>query len=372
MDQTQLLHTIALPLIPEVGPQTAKQLISSFSDASAVFAASADELVAHGVRPPVAKQLLSSRDKALMRAEKEVAFVEHHNLMALRFDEDAYPDLLRNTPDAPLLLYGKGNMSTQGGHFLSVVGTRIPSDRGRQLCHDLIRDLADRVPNLTIVSGLAYGIDVTAHKAAIEFGLPTIAIPAHGLDRIYPAANRQVAVDALANGGILTEYMSGTEPERSNFLARNRIIAGMSEATIVVESKSRGGSLNTAHVALDYGRDVFAFPGRPADQLSEGCNMLIRKNVAGLITSADDLIEAMGWDTLAQPKQMSMESLFADLNPVEQQIMDVLRANEDGMHINMLVQATGLPYADISVTLFSLEIAGHVRALPGSCYRAAH
>lgn len=302
------------------------------------------------------------------RAEKECAFVEKHQVQTFFIEDDNYPTLLRETADAPKLLYGKGNLSFDG-HFLSIVGTRSASDRGKQLCRELVLSLAERVPDLTIVSGLAYGIDIAAHKAALEAGIPTIIIPAHGLDRIYPSLHRQVAIDALKNGGILTEYMSGTEPLQGHFLARNRIIAGLSEATVVVESKAKGGSLVTANIAFSYARDVFAFPGRVTDEHSAGCNSLIRRNVAGLITCADELIDALGWEIKPKPVQTSLNDLFAELSPEEETVMQTLRKYEDGVHINSLLTEIKMSYAHLAAMLFTLEMKGLVRALPGAMYR---
>lgn len=308
------------------------------------------------------------REEAARRAEQEWAFVEKNNISTHFIDDDNYPARLRDFYEAPKLLYGKGNISFDG-HFLSVVGTRSATDRGRQMCHDIIADLAAQVPNLTIVSGLAYGIDVTAHRAALEAGLPTIIIPAHGLDRIYPQIHRSVAVQALEKGGILTEYMSGTEPLQSNFLARNRIIAGLSEATLVVESKFKGGSLVTANHAFSNNRDVFAVPGRPSDEAAIGCNELIRRNIAGLVMSAQDIIEALSWDIKPKAKEPTLTSLFVNLTPEEEAVYNVLRLYEDGVHVNTLATEVKMSFADISALLFTMEMKGVVRSLPGAKYR---
>ena len=208
--------------------------------------------------------------ESLAFAEKELAFVEKHGIGLYYYKDANYPYRLAQCVDAPLLMYAKGNVNVDTKHVVSVVGTRIPSERGKDWCRRLVLDLAAKVPDLTIISGLAYGIDVVAHKAALEAGVPTVIIPAHGLDRIYPAVHRQVAVQALDKGGILTEYACGTEPERFNFVARNRIVAGLADALVVVESKKKGGSLITAEMAIDYGRDVFALPGRLDDVCSAG------------------------------------------------------------------------------------------------------
>jgi DNA processing protein len=233
-----------------------------------------------------------------------------------------------------------------------------------------VLDLAAKVPDLTIISGLAYGIDVTAHRAAIEAGIPTIIIPAHGLDRIYPSVHRQVAVQALDNGGILTEYSCGTEPERFNFVARNRIVAGLADALVVVESKQKGGSLITADMAVDYGRDVFAMPGRPDDECSAGCNDLIKHNKAQLIEGAEDLIAAMQWQVeTKQPKQTTMVELMVELTATQRQLIDLLREAEEGLHINQLVMETQLAYNLVASELVMLELDDVVKSMPGGMWR---
>jgi DNA processing protein len=246
----------------------------------------------------------------------------------------------------------------------------MPSERGKDWCRRLVLDLAAKVPDLTIISGLAYGIDVTAHRAAIEAGIPTIIIPAHGLDRIYPSVHRQVAVQALDNGGILTEYSCGTEPERFNFVARNRIVAGLADALVVVESKQKGGSLITADMAVDYGRDVFAMPGRPDDECSAGCNDLIKHNKAQLIEGAEDLIAAMQWQVeTKQPKQTTMVELMVELTATQRQLIDLLREAEEGLHINQLVMETQLAYNLVASELVMLELDDVVKSMPGGMWR---
>ena len=308
--------------------------------------------------------------EALAFAEKELAFVEKHGIGLYYYKDANYPYRLAQCVDAPLLMYAKGNVNVDTKHVLSIVGTRMPSERGKDWCRRLVLDLAAKVPDLTIVSGLAYGIDVVAHKAALEAGIPTVIIPAHGLDRIYPSVHRQVAVQSLDNGGILTEYACGTEPERFNFVARNRIVAGLADAVVVVESKKKGGSLITADMAIDYGRDVFALPGRSDDECSAGCNDLIKRNRAQLIENADDLIAAMQWeDVKREAVQTTMVEMLADLSPTQEQLVALLREAEEGLHINQIVMETQMSYGAVSADLVMLELEDIVKSMPGGMWR---
>ncbi|MBQ4507660.1 MAG: DNA-processing protein DprA [Paludibacteraceae bacterium] len=338
---------------------------------------------------------------AMQRAEKEADFVEKHNIIVFARHEDTYPTRLRQCPDAPLVLYGKGRCNTNSGKMISVVGTRDCTDRGRELARRLVLDLASMLPDVTIISGLAYGIDIAAHRAALEAGAPTFVITGHGMDRIYPAIHRDVAVKALTKGGVLTEYMSRTEPDRQNFVARDRIIAGMADAVVVVESHEKGGALITAHMALDYSRSLFALPGRVSDPASRGCNMLIRDSKAALIETAEDLVKAMMWDNDATLPEI--EGLFPEtgsalsssssaggsgraassrsalqqtslsgipLTEDEQRILDLLAGQDEGVHINFLQAETGISYSDTASALTMLEMKGAVRSLPGGIFRA--
>lgn len=367
-DYQQIRCQIALPLLPEVGLVTAKELIRFFGSAADVFEASEE---AWKSIPNITRKRISTIRggfaDALERADKEVSFIKKHDIRTWYFQDADYPCRLAQCADAPILLYGKGNININDGHFVSVVGTRAPSDRGKELCRNLVMQLAEQVEDLTIVSGLAYGIDITAHRAALEAGVPTLIIPGHGLDRVYPAVHRQVAVEALTNGGIVTEYISGTEPDKQNFVARNRIIAGLADAVVVVESKAKGGSLITANMAVDYGRDLFAFPGRPNDERSAGCNLLLKMQKAALIESADDLIAAMMWESKTQ--KVIAPRLFDDFTPEEQKVADVVRQYEDGIHVNQVVMEVQMPYYQVTTLLFQLEMKGVVRALPGGMYR---
>lgn len=310
-----------------------------------------------------------SRD-AIEHARRELDFIEKHRIQLYYYKDDNYPYRLAQCTDAPIVLYAKGDMDINPKRVVSIVGTRMPSERGKDWCKQFVLDLTTQVPDVTIVSGLAYGIDVVAHRAAIDTGVPTIIIPAHGLDRIYPAAHRNVAVEALNNGGIVTEYTTGTEPERYNFVARNRIIAGMADAVVIVESKTKGGSLITAQMAQDYSRDVFALPGRFNDNNSTGCNDLIKMQRAQLITSAEDLTHAMQWQTESkQPAQTVMVEILHDLTDLQRQLWEKLSVTEDGWHVNQLVMELQLPYNEVAAELMMMELNGLVKGLPGGVWR---
>lgn len=365
-----LQYQIAITRIDGIGLQHAKVLIEFFGSARAVFEATREELKScHNANDQIVNNLLSQKKQVLDKVKYELHFIEKHQIDTYFYLDNDYPIRLANTDDAPLLLYSKGNIDFTKSHILAVVGTRMPSDRGVENCKRIVRDLAQKVDDLVIVSGLAYGIDITAHRAALEAGLPTWIIPAHGLDRIYPMAHRRTAIEALQNGGIITEYPSETTPDRQNFLARNRIIAGLSDATLVVESKEVGGSLTTAYRALGDNRTVFAIPGRPEDERSAGCNKLIKRNIAHLTESADDIIEQMGWQRTQRKKAVQTE-LFQQLPPNEEAVVKTLRQSEDGMHINDLMTRVQIPYTELSSMLMLLEMKGLIKALPGNIYRA--
>ena len=310
--------------------------------------------------------------EAWERAQSEMDWIDVHGIRVWTLADEDYPYRLRQCPDKPIVLYSKGNVCPSEGHIVAVVGTRQPTDRGCMLTDRLVTDLANQLDSVTIVSGGAYGIDITAHRTANRIGIPTLIIPAHGLDRIYPYAHRLDAVAALGRGGLLTEFPSMTEPFAPNFLQRNRIIAGLADAVVVVESREKGGSLVTAQMACDYNRELFAFPGRPTDLSSIGCNNLVRSNKAQLIDSADDLIAAMQWKTKKhekQPIQTRLVGLMDNLSETQQAILNKLQEAEEGMHINLLVMELQLPYGDVSAELVSLELEGLVRSLPGGIYR---
>jgi DNA processing protein len=348
------LNRIALTWANKTRPRQVRALLDQYG--------SATEVIAHF------KDLVSL--EAMEHARKELEFIDKHHIGTYFYKDDNYPYRLANCVDAPLLLYTKGNVNMNTTHMVSVIGTRMPSERGKDWCRRFVLDLASQMNDLTIVSGLAYGIDVTAHKAALEAGIPTIIIPAHGLDRIYPAVHRDIAVQALDQGGIATEYTCNTEPERFNFVARNRIIAGLADALVVVESKKKGGSLITADMAMDYGRDVFAVPGRVDDECSAGCNDLIKRQKAQMIECAADLIASMQWEGKEKkPVQTKMVELLCELNDSQQQLYHLLCEAEDGLHVNQLVMETQMNYNVVASELVMMELQDLVKSMPGGMWR---
>ena len=352
------LYRLIVCIAQRNSPRTARQLLDRYPTAQ-------EAIERH---PEIFADKLPEARK---RAEQELEFIQRHQIATYYYQDDHYPYRLAACVDAPLMLYAKGHVQVNPQHTVSVVGTRRATERGKDWCRRFVLDLAAQVPDLTIISGLAYGIDVAAHKAAIEAGIPTLIIPAHGLDRIYPATHRPVAVQALERGGILTEYPSGTEPERHHFVARNRIVAGMADALVVVESKARGGSLITAEMAVDYGREVFAVPGRAGEECSAGCNDMIKRQRAQLIEHADDLIQCMQWTTQpTQPVQTSMVEMMNPLSDLQIHLLQLLRLSEDGLHINQLVIETQCNYNVVSAELVMMELQDIVKSMPGGMWRA--
>ncbi len=307
------------------------------------------------------------RNGLLTKAERELAFISEKGIRTVYFTDKDYPARFLTAPDAPLMLYAVGGCDLNARKLVSIVGTRHATNYGLGLCRDLVAGLAKQVGNdVVIVSGLAYGIDIAAHQAALDAGLPTVAVVAHGLDMIYPAQHRSAAAEIVRHGGaVVTEYPSSTRVHRSNFLARNRIVAALSDCTVVVESAEKGGALVTANIAQSYGREVFAFPGKVTDEYSAGCNRLIRKNVASLLLSAADLADAMGWER-KEPMPVQQE-LFVELTAEEQQIVDLL-GEKGELHINDLGAALNVPIHKLLSLLVDMEFRGLVDVLPGNRY----
>ena len=305
-------------------------------------------------------------------AQRELEFIEAHHIKPFVFGQEGYPKRLLKCPDAPTVLFKLGDIDLEATHVISIVGTRQCTQYGRDIVHRFVKELNETLSNVIIVSGLALGIDVESHKAALESGIPTLAVVAHGLDRIYPNNHRGIAKEMIKQGGgLLTEYVTSAPFERGNFLARNRIIAGLADAVIVAESKEKGGSLVTASIALDYGRDVFAFPGRISDDRSNGCNRLIRLNRAGLITSAQDLIEAMNWQSACKSAAIQQTLNFEEdhVSPLGRKILDIIRDRGD-LRLSQLCDI--LPNTERTALLeelLDLEMSDKIRNTPGGLYQ---
>lgn len=369
MMQDEQVYTLALTRIPRLGLIGACSLIRTLGSASSVFQHRKElkELI-----PEVSDKLIKALDcpDAFRRAEEELKFAEENQIQCLTLNDPSYPSRLRECEDAPIALFYRGNIPLNTQRVISIVGTRHATKYGEELCSSFIQDLMNLCPDILIVSGLAYGIDIFAHRAALQNDFSTIGVLAHGLDRIYPSAHRKTAIEMMEHGGLLTEFMSGTNPDRQNFVKRNRIVAGMSDATIVVESAAKGGALITAELAESYHRDCFAFPGRTTDIYSAGCNELIKTNRASLILSAEDFVHAMGWNLSANHSQRIIQrELFLDLSEDETQIVQTLQQNPNGVQINSLVVETNIPINRISGILFELEMKGVIKALAGGVYR---
>lgn len=372
----ELTCTIALTLIKNIGVVTAKMLLERFGSATAVFE---NRNNIRDVIPDATHRLIESMrnvDDAVERAKREVAFIEEKNIRALCAGDAAYPRRLLNCADAPLVLYYYGNADLNDRKVVCVVGTRRCTPYGRSLCETFVRELGEAVPGVLVVSGLAYGVDVCAHRQSLSSGVDTVGILAHGLDMIYPASHRTVASEMISHGGLLTEHVSRTPIDRFNFVRRNRIVAGVSDACVVIESGRKGGSLITAEMACGYDRDVFAFPGRVSDEMSRGCNSLIASNKAAMIESASDFVSLMGWDAKAKGQKAKQLGLFDGVPDIDvyglsddaKKVVCSLSGVED-KPVNTIVSETGLPYSTISLLIFDLESKGLLESLAGNRVR---
>ena len=371
MNDQEIFYTIALTRMMGFNAQTALHLYREMGSATAIYEHHAD---IKDCLPDCTDRLAGSLrdwDAAQQRAAQEMAFIQKHHIKALCLNDEAYPLRLKECPDAPVILYYMGTADLNQTHIINIVGTRRCTSYGQDLVRHFMADLRRQCPNILIVSGLAYGIDICAHRQALQNGFETVAVLAHGLDEIYPTQHRETAKAMLSQGGLLTEYMTETRSDKMNFVRRNRIVAGMCDATVLVESAAKGGGLITARIAQDYDRSVFAFPGAVGAAYSEGCNHLIRDNVASLITSADDFVAAMGWQSemqLQQAKQEGIErSIFPDLTPEEQAVVRILDEMGD-FQLNQLSVRSNIPIGQLTAILFSLEMKGVVRPMAGGNY----
>lgn len=363
-DEAVLL--LALLRTPGIGLITANRLCRAAGSAARLWEERANISRLLPQATDRLQQCLTNWDKQLPQAEAETDEARRRHISLLALTETDYPTWLKSLPDAPPVLFYKGTASLNAQPMISIVGTRHISEYGKDLCRHIVEQLAERLPQATIVSGLAYGVDVHAHRAALACGLPTIGVLGHGLNHLYPPSHRDTANRMTEQGGLLTEYPCATPVSRENFVQRNRIVAGLSQACIVVESARRGGALITARLAQDYGREVYACPGRLTDLHSEGCNRLIARHGAAIFTSVDDLMDDMGWAP-RQPRPQQLE-LFPALTATEEQLRNRLVQTEQ-CSADELVTATGLKVAEVNAALIQLEMKGLVRLLAGNQYR---
>lgn len=367
MDLNSLKYKIGITLIPGIGSITAKKLIAYCGGAENVFSATKRTLL--GI-PGVGKYLsdVVINQTVLDQAEKEIEFINQHQIVPLFFLDKEYPERLKNCPDSPVMIYAKGNANLNHPKIVSIVGTRHATDYGKGMVEQIIKQLQERQHDPLIVSGLAYGIDIAAHRSALKNNLKTIAVLGHGLTSIYPATHTKSAKDIVHNGALVTEFKHDQKAEMPNFVKRNRIIAGLADVTIVVESAEKGGALITADIANSYNRDVFAVPGRIGDERSAGCNRLIKINRAALLEKVEDLEYLMGWDVKQNKSIGFQQNLFETLSAEEKTIIEILRKKGD-CFIDDLTFEANLPSSVVSSLLLNLEFSGMVNCLPGKIFR---
>lgn len=365
MEKEQLTYKLALALIPGIGAGTARMLMARYQSADQIFKSSRRELISiPGIGATLADRIV--RFRAYSRVEEEIRFIEHEKIdVRFLFDED-YPKILAQCQDAPLVLFCKGDLPEKGQRTLSVVGTRHPTIRGKELTRNIVREIAALDSNVIIISGLAYGIDIQAHLAALDAGLATIAVLGHGFHTLYPAIHRDIASRISKQGGLITDFFSHNLMEPKNFIRRNRIIAGLAEATLVVESGPKGGAVVTAEMAVSYDRDLFAVPGRPDDAMSNGCNYLIRSNQATLIQSGEELMISAGWAKKDGRQSIQQADLFTPLEAEEKTVFDMISAVPETL--DHLAREAGMPVQKVSAILLSLEFKGLIHGMPGQQY----
>ncbi len=365
MTEEELYYTLALLRVDGIGDIMAKKLLQHCGTAKAVFETKRNHLAAiDGVGSFLVNNLKVT--SVFEKAQKELDYIRKNNIAVSFFKEDSYPERLKHCIDAPVLLFASGNLDFSNRKIISIVGTRQITSYGTDFCKKLIEDLAPLNP--IIVSGFAYGVDIVAHQLAMEFGLQTIGVLAHGLNQVYPKVHKRYVAKMEENGGFLTEFWSSSNPDKENFVRRNRIVAGISEATVVIESAEKGGSLITANLANDYNRDVFAVPGRVTDKFSLGCNNLIKTQKANLLTSAADLVYMLNWDIQEKSKPIQKQ-LFVELEPEEQRIYDYLLQKGKEL-LDVIALQCELPVYKIAGILVNMELKGVIRPLPGKLFEA--
>ena len=365
MSEQDLFYLLALLKVEGVGDIMAKKLLTHFGKAETVFTTKTNQIAAvDGIGSVLLKNL---KDKSIFeKASRELDFIKSNDIKVSFFQDENYPERLKHCFDSPVLIFSAGNMNLKNKRIISIVGTRQITSYGTDFCRKLIEDLAPLDP--VIVSGFAYGVDIVAHQIAMEHNLQTIGVLAHGLNQIYPKTHKKYVAKMEENGGFITEFWSSSNPDKENFVRRNRIVAGMTEATIVIESADKGGSLITANLANDYNRDVFAVPGRVTDKYSQGCNDLIKTQKASVLSSAADLIYMLNWDIEKKVKSIQ-KSLFVDLEPDEQKVYDFLIKNGKEL-LDIIALQCDFPIFKISGVLLNMELKGVIRPLPGKLFEA--
>ena len=359
-----LIYQIAITLIPGIGDVSGKKFVAYCGSAEAVFQEKRKALEKiSGMREVTIDALCHPKD-LLKRAEQEVRFIEQNAIQPLFYQDKDYPRRLSQCADSPMMLYYKGNAHLNANRVVAVVGTRNISEYGKACCSKLVNDLVD--DGVLVVSGLAHGVDTMAHRTAVKAGIPTVGVLGNGLHQVYPAVNKKLADEMLTNGGLLTECMSGMPPEKENFPRRNRIIAGMADAIIVIESALKGGSLITADLANSYSRDVFAYPGRVNDLYSQGCNYLVRTNRAHLMESVAQLRYVMRWEPRQHEERQT--SIFREFSEEETLIMNCFE-NQSIVNLDDLIVKTDLSTTKLASLLLNLEFDGILLALPGKRYK---
>ena len=364
MSDPELLYQIGLTLIPGVGDVLGKKLLSIFGNAGAIFRESHRHLKKMERVGDLIVRAAGNRE-VLARAEKELRFIEQYAITPVFYTDRKYPHRLKQCIDSPVMLYYKGNAGLNPEHAIGIVGTRNATEYGKIITRKLVEGLA--ASGVMVVSGLAYGIDSCAHRSALEFNLETVGVLGHGLDQIYPFQNKTLAEKMMSRGGLLTEFLSESKPDRENFPRRNRIIAGLCEAVVVVEAAQKGGALITADIANSYNRDVFAVPGRIGDPFSEGTNFLVRTNRAALIQGPDDIELMMGWKKDENARPRSQPRLFIELTPEEEKIVALLQG-KGSLSIDEISLGTEIPISRTSSSLLNLEFEGKIKCLPGRVY----
>ncbi|MGM9802598.1 MAG: DNA-processing protein DprA [Muribaculaceae bacterium] len=370
MNYDELTYRIAFASVSNMGIELAKKFLDVLPSEKDFFAISQRELQ---LITNSKSKITSSdyRNKKLEMAKREIDFIAKNNIKPLYFTDKDYPSRLLNAPDAPIMVYGMGDCDLNAKHMIAIVGTRHATPYGKKMVDRFVEDISAELSDTIVVSGLAYGVDIAAHEACLKHNVPTIAVLAHGLNTIYPSIHRRYAVDIVhSNGMLLTDYTSQSIMNRGNFVARNRIVAALTDCTIVVESAQKGGALITARIAQSYNREVFAVPGRIYDDYSSGCNKLIQQNGASIFTDFNSLVDAMQWHTNTSVSTPRQQSLFPELSPEEDAVLKLLKDN-DCMHINTITTALQKPVYQLLGIMVELEFKGLVHALPGSRYTLA-